>query len=137
MKVDDALRVLGSTTTACSTTQKTTIPPTRTTRMIPTMTTTRATDRAPVTPCEFDGRLADMAFKVRFTEKQEKPDDYETDDVYDFLEGGVLSIAFTNDAKWTQYYAPGSWVQVSADQNHRPGQTGGEPGVFPEAVFPA
>ena len=32
-----------------------------------------------------------MAFKVRFTDKL---NDYDTGDTYDFLEGGVLSIAY-------------------------------------------
>jgi hypothetical protein len=59
-----------------------------------------------------------MAFKVKFTEKQEKLEEYETSDAYDFLEGGVLSIAFGNEEQWTEYHAPGRWVQVTAEPNH-------------------
>jgi hypothetical protein len=40
------------------------------------------------------GRLSGMAFKVRFTEDRDRMSDYDTGDVYDFLEGGVLSIAY-------------------------------------------
>jgi len=66
-----------------------------------------------------------MAFKVGFTEKQDKPYEYDTGDVYDFLEGGVLSIAYAaNKAKWTEYHAPGKWVRVVAEPNHMPGQSG-------------
>jgi hypothetical protein len=35
-----------------------------------------------------------MAFKVRFAEERDRMSDYDTGDVYDFLEGGVLSIAY-------------------------------------------
>ena len=35
-----------------------------------------------------------MAFKVRFTEDRDRMSDYDTGDVYDFLKGGVLSIAY-------------------------------------------
>jgi hypothetical protein len=66
-----------------------------------------------------------MAFKVRFFEKQDKLNEYETGDVYDFLEGGVLAISFANEAQWTEYYAPGRWVQVIAEPNHGPGSAGG------------
>ena len=66
-----------------------------------------------------------MAFKVRFTEALDKPYDYDTGDVYDFLEGGVLSIAYAaNKAKWTEYHAPGTWVQVVAEPHHIPGERG-------------
>ncbi len=66
-----------------------------------------------------------MAFRVKFTENQAKPDEYETGDVYNFIEGGVLAIKFGNEAKWTEYYAPGRWVQVIAEPNHQPGHPGG------------
>ena len=36
------------------------------------------------------GRLACMAFKVRFTEAQAELTEYQTGDVYNFLEGGGL-----------------------------------------------
>ncbi len=66
-----------------------------------------------------------MTFKVRFTEKQDKLDEYDTGDVFDFLEGGVLSIAYAaNKAKATEYHAPGRWVQVVAEPHHSPGQSG-------------
>ncbi|MFZ1161676.1 hypothetical protein [Mycobacterium sp.] len=66
-----------------------------------------------------------MAFKVRFTDKQETLNEYDTGDVYDFLEGGVLSIAYAaNKAKWTEYHAPGRWVQVVAESGHTRGQSG-------------
>jgi hypothetical protein len=66
-----------------------------------------------------------MAFKVRFTEALDTLNDYETGDVYDFLEGGVLSIAYAGSkAKWTEYHAPGTWVQVVAEPQHMPGQSG-------------
>jgi hypothetical protein len=66
-----------------------------------------------------------MAFKVRFTEERDCMNDYDTGDVYDFLEGGVLSITYaSNKAKWTEYHRPGTWVRVAADANHLPGQTG-------------
>ena len=66
-----------------------------------------------------------MAFKVRFTEALDKPYDDDTGDVYDFLEGGVLSIAYAaNKAKWTEYHAPGTWVRVVAEPHHMPGQSG-------------
>ena len=41
-----------------------------------------------------------MAFKVRFSEERDRISDYDTGDVYEFLEGGVLSIAYApNKAK--------------------------------------
>jgi hypothetical protein len=71
------------------------------------------------------GKLSVMAFKVRFSQAQDKPNDYDTGDVYNFLDGGVLSIAFAaNKAKWTEYHAPGTWLQVVAEANHAPGQSG-------------
>jgi hypothetical protein len=73
------------------------------------------------------GKLGSMAFKMRFTEKQ---DEYETSDAYDFLEGGVLSITFGNEAQWTEYHAPGRWMQVTAEPNHPPGRAGGDPDVW-------
>ena len=76
-----------------------------------------------VTTAAASDRLSGMAFKVLFTEKQEN--DYDTGDMYDFLEGGVLSIAYAaNKAKWTEYHAPGTWVQVTAEPRHMPGQSG-------------
>jgi hypothetical protein len=46
------------------------------------------------------GRLSGMAFKVRFSEERDRMSDYDTGDVYEFLEGGVLSIAYApNKAK--------------------------------------
>ncbi|MGA9491226.1 MAG: hypothetical protein WBV80_13395 [Mycobacterium sp.] len=69
-----------------------------------------------------NGRLSDMAFKVRFTDKF---NDYDTGDAYDFLEGGVLSIAYAaNKAKSTEYHAAGQWLQVIAEPRHTPGQSG-------------
>jgi hypothetical protein len=66
-----------------------------------------------------------MAFKVRFAEERDRMSDYDTGDVYDFLEGGVLSITYaSNKAKWAEYHGPGTWVRVAADANHLPGQTG-------------
>ena len=71
------------------------------------------------------GKLSGMAFKVRFTEERDRMSDYDTGDVYDFLEGGVLSIAYAaNKAKWTEYHGPGTWVRVAAESHHLPGQTG-------------
>jgi hypothetical protein len=71
------------------------------------------------------GRLSGMAFKVRFTEDRDRMSDYDTGDVCDFLEGGVLSIAYAaNKAKWTEYHGPGTWVRVAAEPNHLPGQSG-------------
>jgi hypothetical protein len=67
-----------------------------------------------------------MAFKVRFTGSK-KPTDFDTDDVYDFHDGGVLSITFANEAKWTEYHAPQRWEQVTAEPDHKPGRTGGSP----------
>lgn len=66
-----------------------------------------------------------MAFRVRFHEHQDAPTEYDSNDAFDFLEGGVLSIAYAaNKAKWTEYYPPGRWVQVYAEPNHKPGQSG-------------
>lgn len=71
------------------------------------------------------GRLSGMAFKVRFAEERTGFIDYDTGDVYDFLDGGVLSIAYAaKKSKWTEYHAPGTWVRVAAEPNHAPGQTG-------------
>jgi len=48
------------------------------------------------------GRLSGMAFKVRFAEERTGFIDYDTGDVYDFLDGGVLSIAYAaKKSKWT------------------------------------
>ena len=66
-----------------------------------------------------------MAFKVRFSEERDRMSDYDTGDVYDFLEGGVLSIAYApNKANWTEYHGPGTWVRVAAEAHHLPGQSG-------------
>jgi hypothetical protein len=66
-----------------------------------------------------------MAFKVRFTEERDSMNDYDTGDMYDFLDGGVLSIAYAaNKAKWTEYHGPGTWVRVAAEPHHGPGQSG-------------
>lgn len=71
------------------------------------------------------GRLSGMAFKVRFTEERDGTNDYDTGDVYDFLDGGVLSIAYApNKSKWTEYHAPGTWVRVAAEPRHMPGHSG-------------
>jgi hypothetical protein len=71
------------------------------------------------------GRLSGMAFKVRFSEERDRMSDYDTGDVYEFLEGGVLSIAYApNKAKWTEYHGPGTWVRVAAEPRHLPGQSG-------------
>lgn len=69
--------------------------------------------------------LSVMAFRVKFTEKQDKLDEYETADSYSIIEGGVLAIKFGDEAKWTEYYPPGRWVQVIAEPNHTPGRPGG------------
>jgi hypothetical protein len=46
------------------------------------------------------GRLSGMAFKVRFSEERDRMSDYDTGDLYEFLEGGVVSIAYApNKAK--------------------------------------
>lgn len=66
--------------------------------------------------------LVRMAFKVRFSGK---PHEYENEDVYAFLEGGVLAITYGDDTKWTEYHPPGKWAQVTAERNHLPGETGG------------
>lgn len=66
-----------------------------------------------------------MAFKVRFTEAGNGFNDYDTGDVYDFLDGGVLSIVYAaKKSKWTEYHGPGTWVRVAAEPHHAPGQTG-------------
>jgi len=66
-----------------------------------------------------------MAFKVRFAEERTGFIDYDTGDVYEFLDGGVLSIAYAaKKSKWTEYHAPGTWVRVAAEPHHAPGQTG-------------
>jgi hypothetical protein len=67
--------------------------------------------------------LAIMAFNVRF-EKTGDPKEYANDDVYAFLEGGVLSITYGDNAKWTEYHPPGTWAQVTAEPNHLPGKRG-------------
>ena len=50
--------------------------------------------------------------------------DYGAGVMYNFLEGGVLEIRHDDKTKWTEYYAPGRWAQVTADPNHKPGSTG-------------
>ena len=66
-----------------------------------------------------------MAFKVRFSEAQDKLNDYDRGDVYSFVEDGVLCIAYAaKKAKWTEYDAPGTWAHVVAEARHMPGQSG-------------
>jgi hypothetical protein len=64
-----------------------------------------------------------MAFTVTY--QANFPDDTKLDnDVYEFLEGGVLAVTTRSSAK-TVYYAPGVWKTVTADQDHRPAQQKG------------
>jgi hypothetical protein len=72
-----------------------------------------------------------MAFKVRIvtrvqssTSKESK--EFGDDDIYNFHEGGILSITYADEAKQTEYYPAHRWEQLLADSNHRPGDTGGE-----------
>lgn len=56
---------------------------------------------------------------------------YDTEDIYQFLEGGVLAVRSADrppltPQKWTEYYAPHKWEQVTAEPNHPPGSPGGK-----------
>jgi hypothetical protein len=66
------------------------------------------------------GKLAAMAFKVRFS-GQGQPEDYGDDDGYEFLEGGVLAIHFGDETRWSQYHPPVKWDRVTADPDHLAG----------------
>ncbi|KKE99470.1 hypothetical protein [Mycolicibacterium obuense] len=46
---------------------------------------------------------------VTLTEQQ--PGDW-----YEFLEGGVLAVHYADEAKWSEYYPPHRWEQITADQ---------------------
>lgn len=70
-----------------------------------------------------------MAFQVRYTEKGMSTN-YDTQDSYDFLEGGVLAITFGDESKWSEYVAPGNWFQVTASNDHPPGGPGGPSEAF-------
>jgi len=61
-----------------------------------------------------------MAFKVRFS-GQPQPEDYDDDDGFEFLEGGVLAIHFDDESKWSEYHPPAKWEQVTAEPDHLPG----------------
>jgi hypothetical protein len=61
-----------------------------------------------------------MAFKVRFS-GQAKSEDYDDDDGFEFLEGGVLAIHFDDESKWSEYHPPAKWEQVTAEPDHLPG----------------
>jgi hypothetical protein len=66
-----------------------------------------------------------MAFKVQFAEERDGTNDYDTGDVHEFLDAGVLSIAYAaKKSEWTEYHAPGTWLRVAAEPRHLPGQSG-------------
>jgi hypothetical protein len=72
-----------------------------------------------------------MAFKVRLAGRAVTDGAmYDTEDMYQFLEGGVLAIRFADTTKWTEYYPPHKWEQVLAEPNHPPGRPGGETEVW-------
>jgi hypothetical protein len=65
-----------------------------------------------------------MAFKA-YTYGDTQPAQHGDDDVYKFLDNGVLAIHFADTAKGTAYYAPHKWDLIDADTDHRPGRTKG------------
>lgn len=52
-----------------------------------------------------------MWFKVRFTSKTTA----EYTDARFEIKDGVLAIHYDDNAKWSEYYAPHAWQQVTAE----------------------
>ncbi|MDM1896008.1 hypothetical protein PP299_07395 [Mycobacteroides abscessus] len=54
-----------------------------------------------------------MAFRVRFEKMtvQDYPDDARFE-----INNGVLGIHYSDTAKWSEYYAPHAWQQVTSPQ---------------------
>jgi hypothetical protein len=68
-----------------------------------------------------------MAFQVERPGLAEQP--YGNDDIYEVLEGGVLTI-HRGDPKFDdESYPPDKWDFVCTDGDHRPGFTSGEAAV--------
>ena len=66
-----------------------------------------------------------MAFRATYPPH---PDGHYTDnDVYEFLEGGVLAITHGDAQFDSEYYAPHKWDFVFADHDHKPGRTKDSP----------
>ncbi|MCV7063214.1 hypothetical protein [Mycolicibacterium vaccae] len=65
-----------------------------------------------------------MSFRVKFG-RHEQPGEYGDDDTYEFLDNGVLKLSFQKPAQWDEYYAPGAWYQVIAEEKHRPASSSG------------
>jgi hypothetical protein len=69
-----------------------------------------------------------MTFHVTFTNTAEHTDRYYADeDVYEFLESGVLAIHRADPVFMDEYFAPHTWEHVDASRDHKPGRTGGPP----------
>lgn len=58
-----------------------------------------------------------MAFKVQFS-GQAQPTEFDDDDGYEFLDGGVLAIHFGDEEAWAQYHPPTKWDLVTAEPDH-------------------
>ncbi|SHV28127.1 Uncharacterised protein [Mycobacteroides abscessus subsp. abscessus] len=69
-----------------------------------------------------------MGFKVRF---QGRADETEGQ-WYEYLDGGVLAIHFGNE-RWSEYYPPGVWVQLTTDQ--QPGPLPPDPAAWSPQIY--
>ena len=58
-----------------------------------------------------------MTFHVSLTNAEKL--DYADEDVYEFLEGGVLAI-YRGEAFMDEYLAPTAWERVEASKGHKP-----------------
>ncbi len=75
-----------------------------------------------------------MAFTVFLPDQQ---DEYGDEDVYDFLDGGVLKVHSDTrfqPAGTAVYYSPGKWNLVGAGDGHDPGAPR-QVGIAPIAEF--
>ena len=62
-----------------------------------------------------------MGFRFRMTEYPGDNRSYEdAGDWYEFGPGGVLGVHFGQPGRWSEYYPPGAWTELTADQP--PGQ---------------
>jgi hypothetical protein len=65
-----------------------------------------------------------MTFHVSFTDPEAPDQNYAKEDVYEFLEGGVLAIHRADNTLMDEYFAPHAWEYVSSASGHRPGMRG-------------
>ncbi len=63
-----------------------------------------------------------MAFHISYSDGH-PPGHYKDKDVYQFLEGGLLTVTHADGGVETEYYAPHSWTYLGADKTHKPGKT--------------